>query len=326
MFDVRKFLAFHNIEIREKGHNVGKGNINVCCPFCIKSGRGDDDFHMGINLTTLVYGCWRDSVHRGRKIERLVRALIDCSYEEANTIVHGVALLEETDFASLTKNLWNENNEEQETKKNIKKDLIFPKDFVNICPSGLTSRFYSYLQSRGFDDVSLLIKKYELRCCLSGKWKNRVIIPLFFEGELVSWTGRSLYDDAFLRYQDLSVEESIIHPKQFLLNYDNLLKGGEILFVCEGPFDALKVDFYMPESHRSTCLFTKAMTENQLYLLRNLSKVFKCVKILLDEDALSSSINIAGELAFLKNVEFLSLPDEIKDPGNLTKQQVLCLM
>lgn len=325
MFDIQNFLSFHNIPVRYKGENVSKENLNICCPFCIKSGRGDTNFHMGINPKTLAYGCWRNpKVHGGRKIEKLVRLLLDCSWEEAQRIVHGVVVdRPETDslFDTIKKILNKENSLESETI-NRPKELIFPPEFIEIKNTGVTKKFWDYLSSRGFDDVGRLIKKYSIFGALNGEYTSRIIFPIFHEGELVSWTSRTIIND-FLRYKDLSVEKSLIQPKQLVYNFDELEDGGNLLFVNEGLFDCMKLDYYFPNEARATCIFTKSMTDSQMQQIRELSSVFNKIIIMLDNDAKSSTIDISRKLSFLPNVSFKFLPTGIKDPGDMSKAEVL---
>lgn len=321
MFNIKKFLDFHNIPVRERGENVKKTNFNINCPFCINEGRADDNFHLGIDPNQNVYGCWRDSRHRGKSLERLVKAILNISWVEAVEIVQGPQGLEMGTFEELCKNPWKTINVKSETNKFLK----LPKEFIEIKKTGILAKFFDYIQSRGFDNIEKLTREYKILCALIGEQANRVIFPIYFEGNLVSWTGRSIYDTASLRYQDLSVQKSLAHVKRCLYNYDNLDEG-EILFVTEGIFDALKLDWYLPEQYRATCIFTKTLTEDQIYLISKLSKKFSEIRVTLDKDAENDSKRIVKELSFLKNISFQTLPKGVKDPGALSRNQILNLI
>ncbi len=329
MFDVEKFLTSYNIPFRTKGENVAKGNVGICCPFCIQSGRGDTNFHMGIRLSTHDYGCWRNQTHRGKKIEKLVRILLNCSYAEAHKIVYGVELMEKEETETWTSRIERIFKKEKLGPENEitkgPKELLFPTSFIEIKTTGVTGRFHKYLANRGFDDVDRLIKKYSLFCCLNGEYADRIIFPIFLHGELVTWSSRSIDKYAWLRYKDLQVDQSVVHVKQLLYNYDELIKGGSVLFITEGLFDCVKLDYYFKQGGRATCFSTKTMTENQRYQIFDLSKKFEKVIIYLDNDAKSDCLNISMSLRALPNVHYKFLPQGFKDPGDFTKQEVLNL-
>lgn len=328
-FNIERFLQSNNIPIRYSGENTQKGNINICCPFCVQAGRGDTNFHMGIKLSTHEYGCWRNQTHRGHKIEKLVRVLLDCTYAEARKIVYGVELIEKEEaetWASRINKIFTKDKAgpSPETTPGPK-ELLFPSSFIEIKATGVTGRFYKYLASRGFDNVDSLIKNYSLFCCLNGEYADRIIFPVFLHGELVTWSTRSIDRYEWLRYRDLEVDKSVVHVKQLLYNYDTLLSGGRTLFITEGLFDCIKLDFYFEHGCRATCFSTKTMTENQRYQLINLSKVFDKIVIFLDNDAKSACLEISMLLRALPNVHYKFLPKGFKDPGDFTRQDVLNL-
>src|SRR3990170_3506093 len=71
MLDIESALKSKRILYLDSGSNVSRGNINICCPFC----PDDPSYHLGINLETGYWGCWRDSGHRGVTLKRLFKAL-----------------------------------------------------------------------------------------------------------------------------------------------------------------------------------------------------------------------------------------------------------
>ena len=158
-----------------------------------------------------------------------------------------------------------------------------------------------------------------------GDWKYRLIFPIYFLGKLVTWQGRQVTREAYLPYRDLSIPESVRHVKFCLYNFDNL-KGGDTLFITEGLFDSLKMDYYSPDGIDSTCLFTKTMRDEQMWLIAELASIYKKIIVLLDSDAQVEAISIYSKLSFLRNVSLGTLPLGAKDPGILTKEQVLRLV
>ena len=52
MSKIRTLLQQARIGIKDKGNNVGRCFINICCPFC-----GEDHYHLGIHETELFFKC-----------------------------------------------------------------------------------------------------------------------------------------------------------------------------------------------------------------------------------------------------------------------------
>lgn len=70
------------------------------------------------------------------------------------------------------------------------------------------------------------------------QWKKRLIIPIFKDGEVIFWQGRSLHDTITPKYKSPSV------PKEKVLyGFDRLFEQHtKPLFVVEGWFDAFKIN------------------------------------------------------------------------------------
>lgn len=202
------------------------------------------------------------------------------------------------------------------------KDLLFPQEFYNIKNENIYSIFYNYLKKRGFDDIDTLVKKYNLKCALTGDWRYRVIFPYFMDEKLVTWTGRVIVDDKdIFRYRDLEIDKSVRHVKFCLYNWDTIKKGGKVLFITEGQFDALKLDFY--SGYNATCLSTTSIRPEQVVLLNEISDNYEKIYIILDKGAEVQSMNLLKELSFIRNISELKLPDGVKDdPGSMTKEQI----
>jgi hypothetical protein len=98
-----------------------------------------------------------------------------------------------------------------------------------------------------------------------------------------------------------------------------------ILFICEGPFDALKLDAFSSNAVCAVALYNNNMSENQKLiiqgsLLRN--KLAKVV-IVLDKGELQNSLRIQKQLDYNRcHIEFLK---DRKDPGEFTPDEVKAL-
>ena len=306
-------LEDHRIPYVTRGSNTKKGEVSVKCPYC---GEDDPSEHLGINLTSENWGCHRNAEHRGRSPNRLIAALLGCSNQQAKLIAAQYSRADpdtlEQALAALTGT--------SEPPKAVKGQPhpVMPTDFRHIKPKGLTMGFWYYLQARGFDDVADLCFHYDLKCALTGNWKGRIIIPFYQKGELIGWTGRAITDPVHApRY--LSSSNAV---KQCVFNEDTLFDGGRLLFIVEGPFDALKLDYYgEPSGARATCVFGTSMSIDQLATLSRLRRRFKKVVILFDSDAVEPAF-YASDWLHASNVVIGQLPNGLKDPGELSPDEV----
>lgn len=301
------FLTSNNIPFKTAGDNVSKNSVAIKCPLC---GEADLKEHCNINFKNGYFFCWRDRSHKG-SFSRLVK-IITGKWGEVSTVVDDTKLLK----------LLVKNKEEKQQKKNL--SLDFTRSLNDFSKSSL---FNTHLiRSRGFaeNEIKDLVDIYNLRGTNCGKWSWRIIFPLTLGGDLISYLGRSI-NESTLPYLELSVELSIIPPKEFVFNFDSLsMTGGKCLFITEGVFDALKVDFYSPEYIRSTSLFTKNLkSKNQMILLSSLATKFDMFCILLDRDAFSNAFSLQQELSILNIPTVICrLPDGVSDPGELSREGV----
>jgi len=166
--------------------------------------------------------------------------------------------------------------------------------------------------------------------CISGKWQNRIILPITLDYELVTWTGRDIARESNLRYRSLSEDEGAsISIKDTVFNYDKLIAAhGNILFVTEGPFDATKIDFYAKSMNcRATCLFSKALRDSQSILLSELAENFKRLVFLLDTTETDTSMLMASSVAYLRDkVDVAEVPSPFSDPGEMTPSSIYKLI
>ena len=307
------FLTDNHIPYVTRGPNTKRGEVSVKCPWC---GENDPSEHLGINLTTDMWGCHRNPAHRGKSVAYLIKGLLGCSQAQAKLVVtqYGVADPETLDQAlqALT--------EAPEAVERPPERLVMPPEFRLITANGSSQRFYHYLENRGFDNPANAAHLYGLRCCTTGRWKDRIIFPVHQRGKLMAWTGRAITKSQVApRY--LSTSNAI---KTSIFNEDEIYLGGRLLFITEGPIDAMKVDYYGFDHHaRATCVFGTSITIEQIAILKQVSKKYKKTILLLDPDAVETSFDI---LEWLPKLVMGSVPDDAEDPGAMTQQQVVALV
>jgi hypothetical protein len=261
-----------------------------------------------------------------------VKALLGCSSPAAQNIVRQYSHADpdslESAMLALTDPYY---LEDVEKPKTMKPDPEYSQ-FHRIKPRGMTQRFFKYLQGRGYENPQEIIAEYGMRCALTGRYKDRIIVPVRLNGELLGWTSRALGSPVNApRYLESSRD-----IKTGVLHYDELKKGGERLFIVEGPFDAIRLDSFGTMSkmadddgyransdsrivdYRATCTFGTSVVVSQIALLRTLVKRFKETWVMFDKGAEQQGRDLADWLG----VKIAMLPPYIDDPGDLGPDQL----
>lgn len=325
-FNWQSFLDSNHVHYVTSGANVSRNHIAVHCPFC---GSSDPSQHMSINLKHGGWSCWRNDNHSGKSPVYLVQALIGCTRERAQGIV-GESVFIPDDFLGTIHGLI------APKQGPPRKPIKLPPDFKPFFGQASSKRFVEYLTGpkRQFTEkqVARLTQRYGLHYCTSGKFKGRVIFPVTFEGQLMTYTGRTIYPDVELRYKSLSYDPELeetpaVGPiSDYLLFYDQLMANEwecDTLIMCEGPFDALKVSVLgRPFGIDATCFFTSSPSQAQIDLLGDLISVYKRRYLLLDQGTLATALRTQIDMHSLKT-KVLTLPKAFKDPGLLTQQALL---
>jgi len=244
--------------------------------------------------------------------------LLNCSREVAQGL-----LTDTSDLRSVVRRL------EQKELFDTEQEQALPDEhgMVSLSTKGsLYTRFHDYLDRRGFDHAQqgIMTELYGLRCALIGQFKNRVVFPIHEGKKIVGYTGRAI-DGGNLRY--------LSHPgatvKQHLLWENLLASGGRKLYVAEGPFDALKVDYVSRISSlpdRATCTFGVNVMPSQIEKLQMLAPEFDRLVILFDNDAYGKALLLQQELrstGLAARVE--RVPEGVQDPGAMSWKNVLDL-
>ena len=310
-----RFLEENNVHYVTRGPNTKKGEVSIQCPMC---GDADPSEHLGVNLQSEKWGCHRDQSHRGKSARTLIKALLGCSSTQAGLIVKQYSHSDpdglEAALSVLEADSRGTINHEEDLVKLITQQKLGPQfhSFNQIKVRGITRRFYDYLGDRGYDNPMEVIQHYDLRCALTGRYKDRIIIPIRLNEELLGWTSRALGSPRTApRY--LASNEDV---KTTIFNYDELKEGGNRLFIVEGPFDAIRVDnFGRHMGVRATCTFGTSVTISQIALLRALVSKYDQAWVLFDKGAEGPAENLAEWV----NRKTARLPHGCDDPGELTK-------
>lgn len=334
-FDYLTFLHRYNIDHDTSGRHTRRDWISVICPWCGPA----DPHHLGINTKLGIYHCWHGGSHSGKSAPRLVQALLNCSAEEARSIVG----LNDASFATTDDTLAADSFRrlgivvEQQARPPRRNGLEFLPEFSPLRDTGLCRTLVMpYLCKRGYgtDDALWLAERYQLMFAATGPFAYRIIIPVIVDRQVVNWTGRSVAASEELRYKSLSTDPeraqaqrlpvAVAGIKDTLFDYDNVARGGDMLVLTEGPFDAMRCGFLGESQNvRATCLFSKQATATQIDLLSGVVVQYDTVIALFDQDARFDPFLTFPD--YLK-VERRYLPRGIKDPAELSDRQFIRLL
>ena len=226
---------------------VNKGWVNVNCPYCDTK---IDSFNLGINPEEDYCNCWKCGAH---DLYDVLSKVLKVSISDVSDLIRPYRGMSST-LPLVSK------------RKALANSLVLPSD-------GFTPKERKYLELRDFNPDFLHSKYGVVGGGITGKWKFRIIIPIYYNNTLVSWTARSIMSKKELkeldipRYKNLSIEESVINPKDIFYNLDNARKDTVVL--TEGCFDVMRFgDDWI-------CSLGTQLTQNQLKLLcERYSKVY----------------------------------------------------
>lgn len=327
MINWLRTLNSASIEYVERGPNVKRGEVNIRCPFC---GNADPSHHLGLNLTTGWWACWRNKAHRGKSPLRLLVRLLGCSYARACEIAGiGADYIDPEGFDALAARLLHGTG--MIRTEEVRREFIsFPERSSMLVPKGRTRRHWEYLvRTRGFaeSDLDRLISQYSLMAGVGGEVHDRVVIPYVMHGKMVAWTARAITPTATLRYRDIRLDDALVPPKHTLYNHDASLVGGRVLLVVEGPIDSLKLDYYgMDWGVRAVAASTNSLTDQQIFLLEEAAPRFTRVLMMMDNASslgVVDSYRIKEQLSQIPNLGMTPVPFGAKDGGDLTPRQVV---
>ena len=236
---------FKEYNIHTDLSRLKRGWVNVPCPECDHGG----STKLGFNIHNDFCACFRCG---GLPLRGTLSKLLNIPIEALSPILEP--------YQARLKIIARLNNERPINKSKIE---------LPGYPLSMNEK--NYLLDRHFSPYELT-EKYGIQ---GGgwlpEWRNRVIIPIYLGGKLISWTARTILEDREPRYKNLENTESVIDPKRTFLNLDNCFLDKVALL--EGPFDALRF------GENGICGFGISLTKTQVLYL---SERFKRVYILFD--------------------------------------------
>lgn len=280
-YDFELLFKTYSIQYWTSGNNVSDGWVNVRCPMC------DDHSNHGGFSPEGQYNCWRCG---GHSLHSVIRALtgkewssIRSHYETIGSI--GIA------------------------QKSKRRGSGASQITLPYGTGPLHTAHRRYLEQRRFDPDQL-VSLYGIQATSHlGEYKFRIIIPIYHQGQLVSYQGRDWTGKNDLRYKSCPLDKEIIHYKDLLYGEDLVI--GDRVVVVEGVTDQWRL------GPGSVATFGLGYTREQVQRLSEYSTVF----ILYDggEEAARNRAVSMGQLLSAAGVvvEMILIPSG--DPADLSQ-------
>jgi len=239
---------------------------------------------LAINLDKNAFHCWVCD-YRGRNIRRLVRRF--GSYLQ---LQKWDGISDRTDIERFADLFVERRVEENKTKVEI------PEEFVSLTANNIPATgVYAlrYLQKRGITKDDIL--KWKMGYCLSGEYRNRIIIPSFDEdGDCSYFIARSYSGDSY-KYKNPRASKDIVFNELFV-------NWNEDLILTEGVFDAVIAGNAVPilgSTLRSNAELIRKIVINDTPVYMALDpdarkKENRIIKMLLEYDIELYKIDVAG--------------------------------
>lgn len=269
-------------------------------PFC--EGAGE---HGGVNLTHKRFSCWQCA--ESASPPKLIKQVLNCSWSKAYSILRQYSS-GETALSSWA------------TIPTVRGHSSRPVHLPALT-GPLTGPGGQYLLSRGFNPKAIETKYGIKESGPLGDYKFRLIIPVYFNKELVTFTSRDYTGKREPKYKEQRVNEAMIPAKDCLYNIDSVK---DKLLIVEGPADVWRM------GDGAVSLFGVHCSEKQQETLlcwwkySMKTKQRKKVVLLLDPKTRKAADKLYYMLiSFIRDLKIVELSG--RDPAELTQEEAMNL-
>jgi len=287
-------LNRYDIEYTTQSKNVSGDCFGVQCPFC-----NDHSDHCGIFYPGGAFHCWR--CNESGSLYSLLRELVGITLAEYNAIIKTPIAFDITATDQI-KNILSPSIDEAKKENEI--DIALP-EYCEIIDSNTNSHLLNtYLSRRGYTIEDCV--NYSCLLCTYGKYIHRLIIPVIYNNELVSFQGADLTGKSRLKYKSAGNKIN-----NFLYNYDRIIDKA---IVTEGILDAWRI------GNEAVCTFGTSISDKQRKLIIDLQ--LKELIFAWDGDAYWKARKQASYFSpYIKTVKTLCLPKG-EDPDSLGNKKM----
>lgn len=266
-----------NVEFREQGqhHHVTSGWLNVDCIYCSPN---SNKFRLGYNIRGGYLSCWSCG---SKRLSQFVMDLTGFSYPKVKHLLTGLV------------------RDKLPPELKVRGKLKIPDTVGDLLPQHV-----KYLRGRGFKPDKLT-KLWDVKGI--GRTSHlgwRIFIPIYFQGEIVSWTTRAIGANATLRYRTADAADEKI-------NHHDLLYGEDYtwntIIVVEGPLDVWKI------GPGAVCTCGTAISKAQVLRMAKYPKRYICFDS--EPNAQRKAQKLSDDLSVFDGQTFNVVLESGKDPG-----------
>ena len=264
---------------KQKLRGTDTDEFQLDCPLCSDSGKYNLWFNI-VKNEGICYKCWR-----GFRPIPLVQALEDCTFLAAAKIVKELTSPSYFSVEGLKRRV----REALDTKLDVTQQsapprIELPEEFV-LASSRQSKKWPPYLMARIQSKSD--IEELGIGWCEDGYYRNRMIVPITIDGNIVSFVARSMAKPCWhcggkgCGHCDYAVYKAYLYPRgtktgHLLFNYDRA-KHHEHVVLVEGVFDAIRVGTH------GLAVLGSHLSDTQLGLL--LASAASVISLIFDPDA-----------------------------------------
>lgn len=295
MFEFERFCIDYNFPTTTDHHHCSKGWTATHCPFC-----GSSNYHLGYNPYGQYLSCWKCGYH---SVVAFVAKVIRADKGKVKSILKQYC----DDSAPLVRRY---------KGKQTGTELKPPKGL-----GPLLDNHNRYLIKRGFDpdELEFMYRLKGTGPVSDSGWKHRLMIPVLYEGEVVTYQGRDVSGKSDIRYKSMRTEDSLMDIKSTLYGLDHI-EGSGFAVVVEGPIDVWRL------GPPAVATFGTEFTLSQAKLLKNQ----KLVYVMYDNSAKDPNAQRQARklVALLRSLGSFAIIKEpgASDPGDLSPYEARNLM
>ena len=291
--------------VEDTKYTQNNEEIHGNCPVCNESRR-----RFYVNLVT--HKCYCHNCNFSASFIGFIMEIEKVSYEKAlerYKDIKGSSYIPEDVLLELHKNLFI-----GDVSHSIKmRPIPLPEEYIPLNFSSSNPVMKSaikYLMKKRKISIRQM-KEHKFGVCLSGEYKNRIIIPVNEFDETRFFVGRAIGSKAKLKEKSPSNESYQISKSQVIFNIDRASAIFNSCVISEGIFDALSFNDV------GVSLLGKRMSDEQLAILLDYKEYLtKGIYIALDWDARKDALKLAKQLYEYFPVYLINLPKDDLDKGH----------
>jgi len=262
------------------------GWIQINCPYCPGAG----NFHLGYNLEKGYFNCWSCGWHAQEKV---LGELLGLRGKQIWRLWH--------DYSLRRSKVPDSPSQPHLDHSSVQEEPTLPTGTTDLKPI-----HRKYLEKRLFDPDKLADIWGLKGTGFLGRYKFRIIAPIYFRGRLVSYQGRDITGKSGLKYKACNQKDELLDHNSTLYGYDLVPRHSVV--VVEGITDCWRI------GPGTVATFGKIFTQEQARLLKDFKNRF----ILFDSDAMERAEMVARTISVFKGHTEILILDH-GDPAEMAQ-------